>query len=112
MTHQGKYQAPIAGAAIVARAEGTPVDVARWGAHVATADHVAVPQVVFTTPEVASGRACRGRALGGECRPSIDRQDLHHTHPWFDRAYKNIEEIFLVMARAQYDGAAGHELRR
>ncbi|MFJ9759889.1 dihydrolipoyl dehydrogenase family protein [Streptomyces sp. NPDC101149] len=54
MTHQGKYQARIAGAAIGARAEGTPVDVARWGTHVATADHVAVPQVVFTTPEVAS----------------------------------------------------------
>lgn len=54
MTHQGKYQARIAGAAIGACAEGTPVDVARWGTHVATADHVAVPQVVFATPEVAS----------------------------------------------------------
>ncbi|POX57477.1 pyridine nucleotide-disulfide oxidoreductase [Streptomyces sp. Ru62] len=54
MTHQGKYQARIAGAAIGARAGKAPVDDVRWGAHAATADHVAVPQVVFTTPEVAS----------------------------------------------------------
>lgn len=53
-THQGKYQARIAGAAIAARAAGTPLDDGRWGAHAATADHTAVPQVVFTTPEVAS----------------------------------------------------------
>lgn len=54
MTHQGKYQARIAGAAIGARATGKPVDNGQWGAHAATADHTAVPQVVFTTPEVAS----------------------------------------------------------
>lgn len=54
MTHQGKYQARIAGAVIGARAKKQPVDDAPWGAHVATADHAAVPQVVFTTPEIAS----------------------------------------------------------
>ncbi|MFC9914089.1 dihydrolipoyl dehydrogenase family protein [Streptomyces sp. NPDC059862] len=54
MTHQGKYQARIAGAVIGARAHGEPVDDSRWGPHVATADSVAVPQVVFTDPEVAS----------------------------------------------------------
>ncbi|MEU5036437.1 NAD(P)/FAD-dependent oxidoreductase [Streptomyces rubiginosohelvolus] len=54
LTHQGKYQARIAGAAIAARAGGTPVDTAPWGAHAATADHAAVPQVVFTDPEAAS----------------------------------------------------------
>ncbi|GAB4055138.1 dihydrolipoyl dehydrogenase family protein [Catellatospora paridis] len=54
MTHQGKYQARIAGAVIGARAKGEPVDDAPWGTHAATADHAAVPQVVFTTPEVAS----------------------------------------------------------
>ncbi|MEU1408613.1 NAD(P)/FAD-dependent oxidoreductase [Streptomyces sp. NPDC005728] len=54
MTHQGKYQARIAGSVIGARAKGEPIDDAPWGAHVATADHAAVPQVVFTTPEVAS----------------------------------------------------------
>lgn len=55
LTHQGKYQARIAGAAIGARAQGVPVmESDAWGAHAATADHLAVPQVVFTDPEVAS----------------------------------------------------------
>ncbi|WP_322974351.1 dihydrolipoyl dehydrogenase family protein [Actinacidiphila epipremni] len=54
LTHQGKYQGRMAGAAIGARAKGEPVDDAPWGAHVATADHAAVPQVVFTDPEVAA----------------------------------------------------------
>lgn len=54
LTHQGKYQARAAGDVIAARASGTTVDDAPWGAHVATADHAAVPQVTFTDPEVAS----------------------------------------------------------
>ncbi|MCJ1696220.1 NAD(P)/FAD-dependent oxidoreductase [Rathayibacter caricis] len=54
LTHQGKYQARAAGDVIVARATGAAVLDAPWGAHVATADHEAVPQVVFTDPEVAS----------------------------------------------------------
>ncbi|WGP14038.1 NAD(P)/FAD-dependent oxidoreductase [Streptomyces sp. SH5] len=54
LTHQGKYQARIAGAAIAARAAKDPLDTAPWGAHAATADHAAVPQVVFTDPEAAS----------------------------------------------------------
>jgi dihydrolipoamide dehydrogenase len=54
LTHQGKYQARAAGDVIVARALGKPVHDQKWGAHVATADHEAVPQVTFTDPEVAS----------------------------------------------------------
>ncbi|MZF54254.1 FAD-dependent oxidoreductase [Streptomyces sp. SID5594] len=55
LTHQGKYQARIAGAAIAARAQqDTPLDTSPWGPHTATADHAAVPQVVFTDPEAAS----------------------------------------------------------
>ncbi|BCJ56248.1 oxidoreductase [Actinoplanes sp. NBRC 14428] len=54
LTHQGKYQARAAGDVIVARATGAPVADQPWGRHVATADHAAVPQVVFTDPEVAS----------------------------------------------------------
>ncbi|MGW5661653.1 dihydrolipoyl dehydrogenase family protein [Streptomyces sp. NPDC003758] len=55
MTHQGKYQARIAGAAIAARAAHVPLlETDRWGAHSATADHAAVPQVVFTDPEAAT----------------------------------------------------------
>jgi dihydrolipoamide dehydrogenase len=54
LTHQGKYQGRIAGAAIAALASGAPLDPAPWGPHSATADIAAVPQVVFTHPEVAS----------------------------------------------------------
>jgi dihydrolipoamide dehydrogenase len=54
LTHQGKYQARAVGDVIVARAKGEAVDDGRWGRHVATADARAVPQVVFTDPEVAS----------------------------------------------------------
>lgn len=54
LTHQGKYQARAAGDAIVARAEGLPLDDGPWGRHVATADHAAVPQVVFTDPQVVA----------------------------------------------------------
>ncbi|MFE6401070.1 dihydrolipoyl dehydrogenase family protein [Streptomyces alboflavus] len=55
LTHQGKYQARIAGAAIAARAQKVPLlETDRWGTHSATADHDAVPQVVFTDPEAAS----------------------------------------------------------
>jgi pyruvate/2-oxoglutarate dehydrogenase complex dihydrolipoamide dehydrogenase (E3) component len=55
LTHQGKYQARVAGSAIGARAAGVPLlETDRWGAHAATADHDAVTQVVFTDPEAAS----------------------------------------------------------
>ena len=54
LTHQGKYQARAAGEVIAARAFGKPVQAEPWGAHVATADDAAVPQVTFTDPEVAS----------------------------------------------------------
>jgi pyruvate/2-oxoglutarate dehydrogenase complex dihydrolipoamide dehydrogenase (E3) component len=54
LTHEGKYQARIAGAAIAVRAAGHTLDTAPWGAHAATADHHAVPQVFFTDPEAAA----------------------------------------------------------
>ncbi|MDN4638890.1 NAD(P)/FAD-dependent oxidoreductase [Agreia sp. PsM10] len=54
LTHQGKYQARAAGDVIAARAAGREVFDQPWGAHVATADHQAVPQVTFSDPEVAS----------------------------------------------------------
>jgi len=54
LTHQGKYQGRIAGAAIGARAAGTPLDTEPWGTHATTADHCAVPQAFFTDPEAAA----------------------------------------------------------
>ncbi|MFD3538654.1 dihydrolipoyl dehydrogenase family protein [Streptomyces sp. NPDC058662] len=55
LTHQGKYQARIAGAAIAARAAGaSEPDTGAWGAHAATADTRALTQAVFTDPEAAA----------------------------------------------------------
>lgn len=55
LTHQGKYAARATGDAIVARAKGklhgTPKP---WSPWAQTANHHAVPSVVFTDPEVAS----------------------------------------------------------
>ncbi|AVP67626.1 dihydrolipoyl dehydrogenase family protein [Prescottella equi] len=51
LTHMGKYQARVCGDVIAARAEGRPLDGPRFAA---SADHGQVPQVVFTTPEVAA----------------------------------------------------------
>ncbi len=70
LTHQGKYQARAAGEAIAARYQGTPLHTEPWGAHVATADHAAVPQVTFTDPEVASvGLTERAGPRAGAERP-------------------------------------------
>ena len=54
LTHQGKYQARATGDVMAARALGRPVDARPWGVHAATADHSAVPQVVFGEPECVS----------------------------------------------------------
>ncbi|TFB65366.1 NAD(P)/FAD-dependent oxidoreductase [Cryobacterium sp. Hz9] len=76
LTHQGKYQARAAGDAIVARAAGSVVDDAPWGAHVATADHAAVPQVTFTDPEVASVGLTAAAAVKAGFRIRILDYDL------------------------------------
>lgn len=56
LTHMGKYQARACGDGIAARAKGEPAaqSPAPWSRYAATADHAAVPQVVFTDPEVAA----------------------------------------------------------
>jgi dihydrolipoamide dehydrogenase len=62
LTHQGKYQARVCGDAIAARANGQ-LDPSAWGKHQATADHRAVPQVIFTDPEVAAAGLTEAQAL-------------------------------------------------
>ncbi|WP_033261769.1 dihydrolipoyl dehydrogenase family protein [Amycolatopsis vancoresmycina] len=54
LTHQGKYGARAAGDTVAALAAGKPVSTDAWSPFTATADHHAVPQVVFTDPEVAA----------------------------------------------------------
>ncbi|MGW0224811.1 dihydrolipoyl dehydrogenase family protein [Streptomyces tendae] len=53
LTHMGKYQARACAAAIVGRSEGASVTADRYGRASATADATAVPQVLFTRPELA-----------------------------------------------------------
>jgi pyruvate/2-oxoglutarate dehydrogenase complex dihydrolipoamide dehydrogenase (E3) component len=73
LTHEGKYQARIAGAAIAARAVGETLDTAPWGAHAATADHHAVPQVFFTDPEAAAvGLSAREAEQAGHRVHTVD----------------------------------------
>ncbi|MEE4546414.1 NAD(P)/FAD-dependent oxidoreductase [Streptomyces sp. V4-01] len=79
LTHQGKYQARMAGAAIGARAQGAPVDDAPWGAHVATADIAAVPQVVFTDPEIGSVGLTAAEAERAGLRVRTVDHDLANT---------------------------------
>ncbi|MDQ2847374.1 MAG: NAD(P)/FAD-dependent oxidoreductase, partial [Actinomycetota bacterium] len=75
LTHQGKYQARAAGDVIAARANGAPVDDAPWGTHVATADHAAVPQVIFTDPEIgAVGLTAAEAEKAGMRVKSVDYQ--------------------------------------
>jgi dihydrolipoamide dehydrogenase len=64
LTHMGKYQARICGDAIAARAAGREPATTAW------ADHTAVPQVIFTQPEVASvgPTADQARAAGRNIR--------------------------------------------
>jgi dihydrolipoamide dehydrogenase len=74
LTHMGKYQARACGDAIVARAKGhLNGDPAPWSAFAATADHAAVPQVVFTDPEVAAvGLTHDGAVAAGLNVRSVD----------------------------------------
>ncbi len=56
LTHMGKYQARICGDVIAARAKDDPEASAPdpWSRYSSTADTWAVPQVIFTDPEVAA----------------------------------------------------------
>ncbi|MFE7708511.1 dihydrolipoyl dehydrogenase family protein [Streptomyces sp. NPDC057486] len=77
-THQGKYQARIAGAVIGARARGEQLDTGRWAPHSGTADTEAVPGVVFTDPEVASvGLTVREAELTGRAVEVVDHEIGH-----------------------------------
>jgi pyruvate/2-oxoglutarate dehydrogenase complex dihydrolipoamide dehydrogenase (E3) component len=71
LTHMGKYQARIAGDVIAARADGRPLDGARYSD---LADHDMVPSVVFTDPEVASVGLTEGGARG----KGIDAEALEY----------------------------------
>ncbi|CAH0302602.1 Dihydrolipoyl dehydrogenase [Arthrobacter sp. Bi83] len=74
LTHQGKYEARATGSAIAARAkgelEGTPEP---WSRFAQTADEHAIPNVVFTDPELATvGRSVEQAAKDGYNVASVE----------------------------------------
>ncbi|WP_029146056.1 dihydrolipoyl dehydrogenase family protein [Microbacterium luticocti] len=111
LTHQGKYQARAAGDVIAARAAGEGVDAAPWGRHAATADHDAVPQVVFTDPEVASVGATEASARAAGHRIRVLDVDLAniagaatHADHYAGRARAIVDEDRGVLIGATFTG--------
>ncbi len=79
LTHMGKYQARACGDAIVARANGRLHEpVQPWTKFAATADHAAVPQVVFTDPEAAAVGFTEARAREAGLRVRAVEYDISH----------------------------------
>lgn len=78
LTHQGKYQARMVGNAIGVRAAGQQLDASPWGAHAATADTHAVPQVIFSDPEAAAVGLSAEQAERAGHRVRVVDVDLGH----------------------------------
>jgi pyruvate/2-oxoglutarate dehydrogenase complex dihydrolipoamide dehydrogenase (E3) component len=74
LTHQGKYEARATGAAIAARAKGElRGEPEPWSRHAQTADEHAVPNVVFTDPELANvGRSLEQARKDGYDASSVE----------------------------------------
>jgi pyruvate/2-oxoglutarate dehydrogenase complex dihydrolipoamide dehydrogenase (E3) component len=79
LTHMGKYQARVCGDAIAARAKGELNGSPKpWTRFAATADHAAVPQVVFTDPEAAAVGVTEEQARHAGLRVRAVEYDLSH----------------------------------
>jgi pyruvate/2-oxoglutarate dehydrogenase complex dihydrolipoamide dehydrogenase (E3) component len=79
LTHMGKYQARACGDAIVARAKGElNTQPSPWSRFAATADHAAVPQVVFTDPEAAAVGLTEAQARDAGLRVRTSEFDMAH----------------------------------
>lgn len=117
LTHQGKYQARAAGEAIAARHHGTPLLDSEWGTHAATADHGAVPRVVFSDPEVAAVGLTEREARGKHLDIRVLEQDLGavagaslHAEGYTGRAKLVIDERRSVILGATFLGQDVSEL--
>jgi dihydrolipoamide dehydrogenase len=78
LTHQGKYQARLLGDRLAAQSGGERPDLSRWGKHTPTADDVAVPQVIFTEPEVAMVGLTEAQAAERGLHTRMVGYDLGH----------------------------------
>lgn len=117
LTHQGKYQARIAGAVIADRAFGRDLDTSPWGRHTGTADLVAVPQVVFTDPEIAAvGLTTEDAARAGRTVDVVDYDigwvagALQHDPDYRGRARILIDPERGTIVGATFAGAGVAEL--
>ncbi|MDQ0643181.1 dihydrolipoyl dehydrogenase family protein [Microbacterium murale] len=117
LTHQGKYQARAAGEAIAARLQGAAVRDEQWGQHVASADHAAVPRVVFSDPEVAAVGLTESGARESGLRTRAVEYDLGwvagaklHADHYAGRAKLVIDEDRHVIVGATFVGQDVAEL--
>ena len=117
LTHQGKYQARAAGEAIAARLNGTPLADRPWGQHVATADHAAVPRVMFTDPEIAAVGLTERQARETGLRVTAVEYDLGwvsgaklHADAYTGRAKIVVDEDRQVIVGATFVGQDVAEL--
>jgi dihydrolipoamide dehydrogenase len=115
LTHQGKYQARACGDVIAARAKGA-VDVAPWGPYAATADHGAVPAVVFTDPEVGGvGLTSAAARLAGLVVRVVDIPIAVAGSSLFADGYQGraslvVDEVRRVVVGATFVGSGVAEL--
>ncbi|WP_435592561.1 dihydrolipoyl dehydrogenase family protein [Nocardia sp. bgisy118] len=117
LTHQGKYQARIAGAVIADRARGLALDTGPWGRHAGTADLLAVPQVVFTDPEIAAvGLTTEDAARAGRVVDVVDYDigrvagAIQHDPSYRGQARVLIDPERRVIVGATFAGAGVAEL--
>ena len=117
LTHQGKYDARIAGDAIAARARGRTLSDAPWSTYTATADHAAVPQVTFTDPEVASVGLTAKQAEQAGIRTRVVDYDISwvagatiEADHYVGRARMVVDEDRRVLVGATFVGASVGEL--
>ncbi|MQY20648.1 dihydrolipoyl dehydrogenase family protein [Nocardia macrotermitis] len=117
LTHQGKYQARIVGGVIADRAAGIALDTETWGRSVGTADQLAVPQVVFTDPEVAAvGLGTEDAARAGRTVDVVDYEIGHvagaiqHDPKYVGRARILIDPERRTIVGATFAGGGVAEL--
>ncbi len=117
LTHQGKYQARIAGGVIADRARGAALDTGTWGRSVGTADHLAVPQVVFTDPEItAVGLTSQDAEREGRTVDVVDYEigqvagAVQHDPKYVGRARLLIDPERRTILGATFAGAGVAEL--
>ena len=117
LTHMGKYQARACGEAIVARSRGEQISGEAWSPYAATADHCAVPGVVFTEPQVASVGRTEQRAREDGVRVRAVEYDLAalagsalYADGYIGRAKIVVDEDRRVIVGATFVGPGVGEL--